>query len=243
MPTPAPMRHPLTVATVVVAVLMAGGMALAENAEVPEPDAEDASPWVQSIPEPYDPDPMVIAAPAGERDPRLAVLLAADPGRDVVICIAGCGRGPMIVAVQRPREPKLQTMASGGPDTATAGTRDDPSMPAVSRAASGGAMPGPTPPTFGDVVCIAGCPGAPGQIVYRGARLAWIDEDAGEELRAALRAVADRLSRPPEEQANPRQWMSAGAREALLGEQIHDVLAALVRSALPLVGQHGAFAR
>lgn len=211
-------------------VVLAASCSVVAAEEGVEPDAADTSPWVQSA-DPSDPDSMVSDAASGERDPRVRVLLAPHPDRDVVICLAGCGSGPKLVAVRDRRtpiaepgalSPAIVVAAEGAPVTA---------IPAAAES---------TPET-GDVICIAGCPGGPGGVVHKGVRLTWINEDAGAEVKIALRALAERLeaggaAAAPASRAASREWVSARGRDLLVGPPLDGVLAALVRSAAGMVG-------
>lgn len=185
-----------------------------------------------------DPDPMVQAGPSGEHDPRIGVVLAAHPDRDVLICLAGCGvGGPKLVAVRnRPAEILSDTRKESREAIHSSGSLD---APASTDAA------GSVQPEIGDVICVAGCVGAPGAIVQHTVRLTWIGRGASEDLKGALRSVADRLvANEVEAQTvaarhglahevpDARQaWVSDHARRLLVEQALPDVLAALVRSA------------
>lgn len=203
------------------------------------------SSFVRSAPMSADVDSMVHSGASSERDPRIGVILAAHPDRDVLICLAGCGGGgPKLVAVRNspaavvpavlpaPREMMPASGPIGAPPSGVAG--DD------------------AKPSVGDVICIAGCVGAPGEVVQQAIRLTWIGEGASEDLKGALRAVADRLlaneaeSRAAQARATlehagvgARQaWVSDHARRLLVEPALPAALAALVHSASALV-THG----
>lgn len=216
---------------------------LAEDDEVS--DGPPGSPLVQNLNDSSTPDTTFDAGASGDADKRVGVILAAHPDRDLVICLAGCGGGPKLVAL-RARQTVEQVVAA-----AAAGGRIAPAsatVPAGSSATpvgSDGALP---PATFGDVICLAGCGGAPGGILQRGVRMSWVGSGASGELAAALRSVADRLAARKHEgtgvpaaeipEAANRIWVSAHARrllddgEGIAGSvELPQVLAMLVRSA------------
>ena len=201
------------------------------------------SPFVQNLTDSSTPDTIFDAGSSGDADQRVGVILAAHPDRDLVICLAGCGGGPKLVAV-RARETVGQVVAAAAGGRIATASATVPAGSSATPVGSDGALP---PATFGDVICLAGCSGAPGGIVKRGVRMSWVGSGASGELAAALRSVADRLTaREPEGPRAPdaepdeatRTWVSAHARRMLddgariAGPvELPRVLAMLVRSA------------
>ena len=89
-------------------------------------------------------------------NPRVRPILAAHPGRYVVICVAGCDGKPRAVQVL----PGPVTARVGGfvPSIAKLGNQSyGPPRPAGKEMAA----------QTNDVVCVAGCVGRPGQVVQR----------------------------------------------------------------------------
>lgn len=124
----------------------------------------------------------------------IAPILAAHPDRDLVLCLAGCGDGMSIVQIRK----RPQIMAAVSELIPTAGA------------------PGHTP--TGDVICIAGCVGAPGKVVFTNVRLSWISDDGSNEIKAALRAIASRIIESEGLTIDDfaRSWVSIAARDQLL---------------------------
>jgi len=127
----------------------------------------------------------------------VAPILAAHPDRDLILCLAGCGSGTSIVEIRR--------------------------RPLIVAASTGELVPtsaGGAKPQTGDIVCIAGCVGRPGEVVYRDIRLSWITDEGKSMVKAALRAIADRVVAREglDIEDFPRNFMSADARLHLSGE-------------------------
>lgn len=167
---------------------------------------------------------------ANESSPRVAAILAAHPDRDVLICLAGCGGGPKLVAIRNRPTDGVNAAAGAGQLQPTAAQLLAQPAVAAARLSS--------EPQIGDVICLAGCLGAPGEVVQKAIRLTWVGQGANEELKSALRAIGDRLLAGetiavPEAPAG-REWISEQARAHLVSPQLPTVLAGLVRSALPL---------
>ena len=217
------------------------------RADGEEPEATSDSgtpqPFADYAPSPADIDPILHAAPSGDHDARVGAILAAHPDRDVLICLAGCGSGgPKIVAL-RQHGVAIAATAMGAlpsrelrPSSGEAPRRDTPDP-------SPG-QPAPSAlPAVGDVICLAGCVGNPGEVVQQAVRLTWIDQNASEELRTALRGLARRLiaqddavaSRMHEGSSGRHAWMSDDARRMLIAPRLSPLLAALVRSATTMV--------
>lgn len=202
--------------------------ASAEDDEAASP-ARDGSPLVQSASSPADPDSAFDGGTSAD-GAEARVILAAHPGRDVVICLAGCGGGPKLVAVLEPRG--AASISAHGlmlPTSAPLPAAGDRSTEVGAAAAPAGE------PSRGDVICLAGCPGAVGQVVQRGARLTWVNPAGTDAVRKALAEIADRLAA---EQNRPdlRNWVSAHARKLLGGgsEPLPAALAGLVQAATGL---------
>ncbi len=144
-------------------------------------------------------------------------VLAAHPGREMIICLAGCKFGQASILSNHPEH--LQTVdASGGLGMAVFlgdGDLSPTSAPAQIAAADPDQQ-------SNEAVCVAGCAGPLGVVVWRGMRLAWVREDRKEDLMSALRRIGDRLARQDASQAHaqeaaalPRVWVGAAARESL----------------------------
>lgn len=129
----------------------------------------------------------------------VAPFLARHPDRELILCLAGCGGGTSIVAIR----PRSRVMATGEFLPASGQTVDDAGRPSA-----------------GDVICLAGCLGAPGSVVHRNVRLSWLGEDGSGRIKAALRAIADRILAEDGHDSGrgPRvsAWVSAVARDGLL---------------------------
>lgn len=144
--------------------------------------------------------PETATAEAGipDSDPRIAPILAAHPDRDLILCLAGCGKGISVVEVRR----RSQVLAAVTAEMIPA---------SASLQATG---------SSGDVVCIAGCDGKPGVVVFKNVRLSWISDEGSTQVKQALRAIADRIvtNEGLDMQAFPKTWVSDLARGWLLGE-------------------------
>ncbi|MGQ0671398.1 MAG: hypothetical protein ACT4N2_00760 [Hyphomicrobium sp.] len=128
----------------------------------------------------------------------VAPLLAAHPDRDLILCLAGCGGRASIVAIRL--RPSL-VEADGGEMVPTA-------------SAEASALP-----RAGDIVCVAGCVGKPGEVVFRNVRLSWISDEGSNLIRTALRVIADRLIAAEGLDADtlPPSMMTETARLHLVG--------------------------
>lgn len=205
----------------------------------PSPGSREGSTFVKSAPSPGDIDPLVQSGPGGERDHRVGVIIAAHPDRDVLICLAGCGGGgPKLVAV---RNRPAAIVAAAIP-----AQRELKPVSATMVAPGGAAISEHAQPPVGDVICIAGCIGAPGEVVQQAVRLTWIGQGASEDLKSALRGLADRvMAREAAAQvadardglAARQAWVSDHARRMLVEPALPAVLAALVRSASAVAGR------
>lgn len=239
----------------VIAALVRGGIfalasATAVHAEDDDiaserPKAENPTPFVRSAPAPADPDNLVSFEPNGERDQRVGAILAAHPDRDVLICLAGCGGGgPKIVAL---RHHAAKAVDPAGGATPTAELRTSSGSFALKPAAMTTSAAQPdlaAKPAVGDVICLAGCIGEPGEVVQEAVRLTWINHGASEDLRSALRGLAERLIAEDAKAAvdtvrgateGRHAWMSDEARLMLVAPALPPVLASLVKSATALV--------
>lgn len=214
-------------------------------------DGAGPNPFVSSSSGAADFDALVQLTPNGEHDSRVGAILAAHPDRDVLICLAGCGGGgPKVVTIREAGVPvTIKVAAEAGKNAPqrqlrpTSGKQPHP-MPGVAAAAPA-VEDSNSRPAIGDVICLAGCIGAPGEVVQEAVRLTWIDPSTNQELRNALRGLADRLfakeaeaaARAARDGAEGRHaWMSDEARRMLLVEPaLPSVLAALVRTASTMV--------
>lgn len=211
------------------------------------PNAESPAPLSRIAPASADPDNLVRFEPNGEHDKRVGAILAAHPDRDVLICLAGCGvGGPKIVAL---RHPAAKATEPAGGETPSAELRTSSGRLTVKPAAMTPTAVKPdltAEPAVGDVICLAGCTGEPGEIVQEAVRLTWINNGASEDLRLALRGLAERLFAEDAKAAvdaarggaeGRHAWMSDEARRELVAPTLPPVLASLVKSATALVGR------
>ncbi len=175
---------------------------------------------------PFDPDVFVGLQSSNDSAPAVTAILAAHPDRDVLICLAGCGGGPKLVAIRN--RPAGLVAAAENAGQLVPSAAEIPNAAAPVRE-----------PSVGDVICLAGCLGSPGEVVQHGIRLTWVGRNANEELRIALRSIGDRLladqTLQPAQEASGRAWVSPKARSLLVMDQLPTVLADLVRTAHPLI--------
>lgn len=160
--------------------------------EEPVPAQTDAYAGLNSKPETVNRDFGI-----ADRDPRIAPILAAHPDRDLILCLAGCGKGISVVDVRRHAQPLSAVVAEMVPTSSS--LRQAPSA--------------------ADVVCIAGCVGKPGEVVFKNVRLSWISDEGNTQVKQALRAIADRIvgNEGLDIEAFPRTWVSDVARASLIG--------------------------
>lgn len=141
--------------------------------------------------------------------PSVQPVLAQHPDRDLILCLAGCGGSIKVVSL-RPHLAGVVAASLGEsvPTSAKAGQAKGP-QPASKAMSPGESF---------DVICVAGCNGAPGEIVGRNVRLSWINEQGSEALKAALRRIAERIGRgePTPEEPALRSFMTDRARAALI---------------------------
>lgn len=176
-----------------------------------EPEAPAAAPQPAPAPKPT-------ARPAGQAKPLAATgapakptttarneltkreqdVVDANPEHDLVICMAGCGSGPPRILFKRP---KLGENDSGN-YIGLAAVKNTPGT-------------GGTAQTEDEVICIAGCNGAAGTVIWRGMKVAWLGETSRDQLMAALREVHEQLKVDRQRIANGRRWMTTEAREEL----------------------------
>lgn len=236
---------------IVILALATATAAYADDEESPQPgNPANPNPFVRSDVATPDLDPFVRMAPHAGNDKRVGAILAAHPDRDVLICLAGCGDGgPKVVSIRRPgaamasvpvaqsNAPVVDRAHEMRPTSGKFNSRQI-AVPEAGRPAEH------DQPAVGDVICIAGCIGGAGEVVQTAVRLTWIDRSASEDLRSALRGLADRLLAQEAEAAalaanaapNDRHvWMSDAARRMLVETPLPSTLAALVRSATALV--------
>ena len=144
----------------------------------------------------------------------VASLLAANPGQEMIICLAGCKAGHGSILWQRERTRFVETidgssglgLLRGTMGRASAVAKTEPEVALGTEA----------------VVCIAGCTGPVGLVVWRGMRLAWIRDERKQDLMAALHRLGDRLAAQDiaREQAEAsiiksRAWVGAAAKDGL----------------------------
>lgn len=151
---------------------------------------------------------------------------AAHPDHELVICLAGCKDGHGSVLWQRARQNVSATLdatveqlkihhATGRWLASEAPSGAGAAAPTVDSQAAAGAQEA--------VVCVAGCSGPIGVVVWRGMRLAWIRDTQKDDLMNALRRLADRLAEQDSAQyagqvaaAVPRTWVAQAAKKDLL---------------------------
>ena len=151
-------------------------------------------------------------------------VIAANPGRELIICLAGCKAGHASIIWQRPA-PVALVDGSGG----LAGLRrsrfdEARSIPSKVATNSEGSAD--------VVVCIAGCDGPVGLVVYRGMRLAWIRDDRREYLAEALRRIGERLAKADQLEASvqpQRAWVADTARAGLTAAMGNNAIVAFDR--------------
>ena len=137
-------------------------------------------------------------------------LIAANPGRELIICVAGCKAGHASIIWQRPAAVAL--VDGGGGFAGLRSTRFDEAQSVPSKVSTDGEN------STDVVVCIAGCDGPVGLVVYRGIRLAWIRDDRKEYLAEALRRIGERLAKADQLEASAqpqRAWVADTARAGL----------------------------
>lgn len=139
-----------------------------------------------------------------DRDVVKAVL-AKHPDSNVVICVAGCGPEPTIVQVL-PRAPETRTDSEVVPSSAGDVAKD---------AASD------VKPNQGEIICVAGCKdGKRGTVVFKKAKISWIDPDQSDDVRSNLRAIAARFEPELRQMAEAERsetlttWSGMGRRMA-----------------------------
>ena len=145
-------------------------------------------------------------------------VLASNPGQEMVICLAGCKAGHGSILWQRERTRFVETIDGGGGLGLLRGTIGRANAPGRTASAEPEVAPGTEA-----VVCIAGCTGPVGLVVWRGMRLAWIRDERKQDLMAALRRLGDRLAAEDSARekaeasgSKPRTWVGAAAKDGLL---------------------------
>ena len=151
---------------------------------------------------------------------------AAHPDHELVICLAGCKEGHGSVLWQRARQNASATLdaAIGELEIHHATGRWIASE--ATRGAGAAASTAHNQPAAGAqeaVVCVAGCNGPIGVVVWRGMRLAWVRDTQINDLINALRRLADRLAERDSAQyaeqvaaAASRTWVDEAAKKDLL---------------------------
>lgn len=234
----------------VILALATATVAHAEDDDTPQPGISGGPSTIdRREASPPEIDPLVDLASHRGNDSRVGAILAAHPDRDVLLCLAGCGDGgPKVVSIRS----RVSESAAGTSALGVDQTSDRPLVMQLSSAEIP-ARQKPAPeqgrqtiqdqPEVGDVICLAGCIGKPGEVVQASVRLTWIDRSASKELRSALRGLADRLIAQEAEAAaaaaltgtdGRHAWMSDTARRMLVEKPLPSALAALVRSASAL---------
>ena len=142
--------------------------------------------------------------------PAVKALLAANPGRTLIICLAGCrpDRQPSVVFQRTQMFAAVAAVEAGGISVETTGV--------------------PVAQSSDAIICIAGCDGPVGIVVWRGMRFAWVKPEAGESLQQAGIFSGGGSALP----AGSRQWVAEGARKGLLaGIERSRLIAGLAQSA------------
>lgn len=145
---------------------------------------------------------------------EVKTVLAAHPEHDLIICIAGCKNGreghASIIAQRHHAERfKFAALMNGG----LAGLR--------SLATGQDATPGGNSETVDgeqeEIICLAGCNGPVGMIVFRGMRMLWISKERSKDLKDALRSLAERLAAAEaHKEQGGRQWLGVEASHQLM---------------------------
>lgn len=153
---------------------------------------------------------------------KVKSVLAAHPDQELIICIAGCKEGlegHASILAQRPVTDRLKFAAllSAGVAglrslNAASGAKGDPGP------GDAGANGQDAKASYEEVICLAGCNGPVGMVVWRGMRLIWISNERREDLKAALTSLAERLAAAEAQRAHGigRTWLSIEARNELM---------------------------
>lgn len=163
---------------------------------------------------------------AGETK-ELRALLQAKPDSDLIICLAGCGpAGQPKVIFERRRGSAFLAEAATPPGTRSSqGDQTHREMAAKGKAVDDVARQGERAENqSNDIICLAGCTGPVGVVVFRGRQLAWITNDKKDAILQSFAAIAagtadadgsgDRTG--PNGVAAQRSWVSATARDSLV---------------------------
>ena len=149
--------------------------------------------------------------------PDVKALLAAHAGSELIICVAGCkGAGKPMVLLRLPTPAVSASASAAAPPHALAA--GNASLAAL-RASPGDET----------VICIAGCLGSSGTIVWRGRQLAWIERGARDQLWRAMASLADGLQARLAAPDGNRVWVAPAARDRLLGSSFSVRLGANTR--------------
>ena len=145
-------------------------------------------------------------------------VLAANPGREIVICLAGCSGGHGSVLWQRSRTRFVETIDGTAGLALLRGTMGE----ASGNTTRAGRTEPDVAPQAEAVICLAGCTGPVGVVIWRGMRLAWIRDERKQDLMAALRRLGDRLiaQEAADQQTEvlglkPRNWVGTAAKDGL----------------------------
>ena len=104
----------------------------------------------------------------------------------MVICLAGCAGGHGSILWQRNRTRFVETVDGAGGLNLLRGS--------IGRAREPADAATEVVHQAEAVICLAGCNGPVGLVVWRGMRLAWIRDESKADLMAALRKLGDRLA-------------------------------------------------
>lgn len=210
-------RIKYAIAAVVAAVSLLA--AKPASAEMAEGLLLDGLPWEQSAAFPGAADSTNEGELAGRRvrtidSAEVKAVLAAHPEHDLIICVAGCknGReGHASIIAQRPHAErfKFAALMNGG----LAGLRSL----ATEQAVTPDRIPEAVNVEQEEIICLAGCNGPVGMIVFRGMRMLWISKERSADLKDALRSLAERLAAAEtQKEQGGRQWLGVEASHQLM---------------------------
>ena len=199
------MRGKFVLALLTAVTLLAAPCARADETQDDAAQPRQAEPETRSTDQPPSTlandafDALASAVPKVD-SPAIKAILAAHPGRDIILCLAGCRGAKHAIMWQRPSWPVGAALVAG----------------LVSPSGAAGEMARPADDDA--VVCIAGCDGPVGMVTFRGKRFAWIGGDGRADLASSLAEMGRRLaaSLDEEAQAGPRAWVGGTARANLM---------------------------
>jgi len=153
---------------------------------------------------------------------QVKALLAANPNSALIICLAGCGpAGVPKVIYERSREQPVVAGAASMTAPPAQDGRTRSGVHGTAGSADGAAtQDGAADAEVNEIVCLAGCNGPVGVVVFRGQRFAWISNDKKHAVlqsfaELAKSAATASAATAPTEPASQRTWVTASARAGL----------------------------